>query len=526
MKRKYSISAIIVAFAVVLLIIYKCKKQTNIPVHLELILNQPDPALKAFDSTLVAPFFEEFVQLQKYKSQVLMVYRNHDFNFLWHDSKGRKETAEVLYSRINSISAEGIFQKVPYKDVVDARLAKSSATDLTNELLFTSLYFFYTDKVLDGIDKTKREEMGWFLDRKPNSYVHYLDTLLANPGLVNKETQLNPQYYLLKKALEKYQAIALQGGWDSIQISEDFKRLKPGDTADLIVDIRKRLYTTGDINEDSGSAIFDALLAQGVAAFQSRHGFRADQTIGLKTTGAMNISVADRIKTIVINMERCRWISPSISKEQEYIIINIPAYQLLYIKNDSLALQSDVVVGTTMNQTVIFSGKMKYIVFSPYWNIPESIIKNEVLPGIAKNGNYLAEHNMEWNKGRVRQKPGVRNSLGLVKFIFPNSNNIYLHDTPSKSLFQRESRAFSHGCIRVARPKELAEAILSDDAKWNAEKIDAAMNSGTEKWHTLNREVPVYIGYFTAWVDRSGHLNFYSDVYKRDGQLASLLIEK
>ena len=225
-------------------------------------------------------------------------------------------------------------------------------------------------------------------------------------------------------------------------------------------------------------------------------------------------------------MERCRWISPTISKNKEYIVVNIPAYRLIYIKNDSIALQSDVVVGTTMNQTVIFSGKLKYIVFSPYWNIPQSIIRNEVLPGIKKNPNYLANHNMEWNNGNVRQKPGVRNSLGLVKFIFPNSNNIYLHDTPSKSLFKRESRAFSHGCIRVAKPKELAETILSDDPNWNTEKIDVAMNLGSEKWYSLKSEIPVYIGYFTAWRDRNGNINFYEDVYKRDVQLQNFLTEK
>jgi murein L,D-transpeptidase YcbB/YkuD len=240
----------------------------------------------------------------------------------------------------------------------------------------------------------------------------------------------------------------------------------------------------------------------------------------------MNVSIRDRIKTIIINMERCRWISPTISKNKQYIVVNIPAYKLTYIKKDSIVLQSDVVVGTTANETVIFSGMIKYIVFSPYWNIPQSIIKNEVLPGIQKNRNYLANHNMEWNNGLVRQKPGVRNSLGLVKFIFPNSNNIYLHDTPSKSLFQRERRAFSHGCIRVAKPKQLAEEILINDANWTSEKIDEAMNKGTEKWYPLKSEIPVYIGYFTAWMGREGTINFYKDVYRRDEQLENLLIEK
>ena len=133
---------------------------------------------------------------------------------------------------------------------------------------------------------------------------------------------------------------------------------------------------------------------------------------------------------------------------------------------------------------------------------------------------------MEWHKGNVRQKPGVDNSLGLVKFLFPNNNNIYLHDTPSKQLFNEEKRAFSHGCIRVEKPKELANLILEGDTNWTPEKIDAAMNKGKESWYTLKNKIPVYIGYFTAWVDNDGAINFYKDIYERDEQLAAMLLEE
>jgi murein L,D-transpeptidase YcbB/YkuD len=515
------------AFLCVLGSLMQCKeKNPKLLVDYEINLDQPDPKLKPFDSTLINSFFEKFPKLETYKKEVKEVYSNHHYNYLWHESKGRKETAEVLYNRINAIATEGILQEVPYKEAFDNMLRQSSGTDLTTELFLTSYYFFYTHKVLAGIEQEKREEMGWFIEQESNSYVSYLDTLLANPGLVNKQTQLNRQYYLLKNVLDKYQKMARAGGWDSIQLPDSFKSLRFKDSSSVIKAVRKRLFLSGDLNEDSGSAIFDESLTGGVSNFQKRHGFLIDKTIGKKTIAALNVSVQDRIKTIVINMERCRWISPNISKDKEYIVVNIPAYRLLYIKNDSIALQSDVVVGATMYQTVIFSGKMKYIVFSPYWNIPQSIIKNEIIPGIRKNSNYLASHNMEWNNGQVRQKPGIQNALGLVKFIFPNSNSIYLHDTPSKSLFQRESRAFSHGCIRVARPKDLAETILSADPNWTLEKIEEAMNSGSEKWYPLKQEIPVYIGYFTAWTGRDGNINFYEDVYKRDPQLAALLIEK
>jgi len=222
-------------------------------------------------------------------------------------------------------------------------------------------------------------------------------------------------------------------------------------------------------------------------------------------------------------MERCRWISPDIIKSKELIVINIPAYRLSYFKEGKLELAMKVVVGKDMNQTVVFSGEMKYIVFRPYWNLPRSIIKKEIKPAMAKNKNYLSEHNMEWNGGNIRQKPGPKNSLGLVKFLFPNTNDIYLHDTPSKSLFNEEKRAFSHGCIRVAKPRQLANIIMKDDKNWSPEKIDAAMDNGTEKWYTLKNTIPVYIGYFTAWVDNEGDIHFYDDVYSRDQRLASLI---
>ena len=209
MKRKYIIGGVAVVVVLTLLILFKCRaKQPAAVIDLELKLDQPDPNLKAFDSTLVGPFFKKYPELAPYKNDVLAVYRNHKFDYVWHDSKGRKETAEVLYTRLNTISSEGIFQKVPYKETLDALLVESLKTNLDTELLLTSLYFFYTDKVLAGIDQEKREEMGWFLERESNSYVSFLDTLLANPGLVNKETQLNKQYYLLKKALENYKNIA------------------------------------------------------------------------------------------------------------------------------------------------------------------------------------------------------------------------------------------------------------------------------------------------------------------------------
>jgi murein L,D-transpeptidase YcbB/YkuD len=213
-----------------------------------------------------------------------------------------------------------------------------------------------------------------------------------------------------------------------------------------------------------------------------------------------------------------------VANASEYIFVNIPSYQLNYNRDGERVLEMPVVVGKTMSKTVIFSGNMSFVVFSPYWNVPPSILNSEVLPGIKKDKNYLAKHNMEWNNGQVRQKPGKNNSLGLVKFIFPNSNNIYLHDSPAKTLYARDSRAFSHGCVRVGKPRDLAIEVLKNDPEWTPEKIDAAMRAGTEKWVPLKNKIPVHIGYFTAWVNEQGEIHFYEDIYKRDDQLFDILI--
>ena len=302
--------------------------------------------------------------------------------------------------------------------------------------------------------------------------------------------------------------------------------MKEGDSAVAIAQIRKRLFITGDLSNDSGKTLFDSELKDGLAKYETRHNRKADGIITTTLAKELSIPVEDRIKTIIVNMERCRWIDPAVMSAKELVAVNIPSYKLNYMKEGKSVLESKIVVGKEMNKTVVFSGNISYIVFSPYWNIPKSIIEEEIKPGMEKNSNYLEDKNMEWNDGNVRQKPGKANSLGLVKFMFPNSNNIYLHDTPSKSLFNKESRAFSHGCVRVEKARDLAIAIMDDQNKMSASAIDKAMNKGTEQSVSLKRKIPVYIAYFTAWADKDGNVEFYEDIYNRDNRLAQLLYKK
>jgi murein L,D-transpeptidase YcbB/YkuD len=230
----------------------------------------------------------------------------------------------------------------------------------------------------------------------------------------------------------------------------------------------------------------------------------------------------------------------------DYLMVNIPDFKLLLYKNNKLNFSCKVVLGKQSTGTVIFNANMEYVVFSPYWNIPNSIIKKEIIPSILKNENYLEQHNMEivtndrevvktssirWKEYLdkkfpyvIREKPGPSNSLGLVKFIFPNSHDIYLHDTPAKQLFSQTTRTFSHGCIRVEKPFELAQILLKNDTAWTNEKIKQNMNGGVELWVRLPQKMQVYIVYFTSWVDAAGAIQFRNDVYGHDKKMNKMLL--
>jgi murein L,D-transpeptidase YcbB/YkuD len=479
------------------------------------------------DSTAISSFYKTYPDLLKYQKETISLYQKHNYSQIWFDNKGIVEFGNTLYVKYSNIEKEGLKIAFPYQSKLEGIFnddVENTLNQEATELMITNLYFFYADKVYNGIDAKVTTEMGWLLPRKQISYVSLLDSVMQNSkASLDDKKVLIDQYYKLRNSLTQYREIEKKGGWNPIDLDPNLKSYKLGDSAKAIGQIRERLFLTGDIKNNTKSAIYDEELVEAVNHYQLRNGFKSDNLILPKHLKQMNQPIGERIKQIMVNMERCRWISPDVVNAREYILVNIPSYNLTFIRDGKVALKSPVVVGKTMNKTVIFSGKMSYIVFSPYWYIPTSIIKKEVKPGMAKNSNYLAQHNMEWNNGNVRQKPGKNNSLGLVKFIFPNSNNIYLHDTPSKSLFENETRAYSHGCVRVGKARDLAITILKNDKNWTPAKIDAAMNLGRENAYVLKNKIPVYIGYFTAWVNDEGELNFFQDIYDRDNRLAKLI---
>lgn len=500
------------------------------------------------DSTAVAAFLQEHPEFKQQENQVWKFYSTRKYQFAWFNNDGMVEQASHLINTLSHLENEAIVDTSVYGSRL-MQLYDSIATGnytvqgvdavtRETELLLSATFFRYAEKIWGGIGEKDLQEADWFIKKKRLPYVAILDSMLSNPTYFAKQQPVYRQYDLLKTQLKQYYELEKKGNWTIIEA--DKKSYKPGDSSTSIQEIRKRLYLLGDLTTpDTASMIYDQTMEAAVKNFQNRHGLAIDGAIGPSMLTELNTPVSSRIQQIMINMERSRWVP--VQLKGDYLAVNIPAYKLYVYEDDSLEWECNVVVGSINNKSVIFNGNMKYIVFSPYWNIPASIVAKETLPAIKRNRGYLASHNMEvvggsgvvnpasvnWEKYSgynfpytIRQKPGPNNSLGRVKFLFPNEYSIYLHDTPAKSLFEEPSRAFSHGCIRVSEPKKLAAHLLRHDTTWTAAKIDAAMNRNKENTVTLETPVPVFIAYFTAWVDRSGRLNFRRDVYGHDERLA------
>lgn len=480
-----------------------------------------------FTASNLDSFFVKYDSLRVFQSDMSNFYTSRNYSFAWYTEQGLTEQASHLYMRLENLPEEGLNLSLPYKHNLDSLINLTNGQSLhkksETELLLTALYFFFAQKVWGGLEESASQKINWLMPRKKLSYSALLDSMVLRTA--NSESVKEPvyrQYRLLKEYLKKYRALPPS----KTIIPSTTKAFRPGDASRAIGLIKRQLLVLGDLKDSSEtlSNQYDSSLITAVKNFQKRHGQKDDGVIGNSMITELNVPVQKRIEQIMVNMERTRWLP--IDVRGRYLAVNIPEFVLHAYYDDSLLWNMNVVVGKDVNKTVIFAGKISQIVFSPYWNVPAGILKKEVLPGIQKDKTYLEKHHMEMFGSTVRQKPGPWNSLGAVKFLFPNSHSIYLHDTPSKNLFQESKRAFSHGCIRVAEPQKLATYLLNDSTTWTEEKIAQAMSSGKEHFAVIKEPMPVYITYFTAWVDRQGHLNFREDIYKRDAELADLLMKR
>jgi len=476
-----------------------------------------------FDSNKINHFITKYPLFKPLQNDIQKFYASRKYTYAWYDKSGIIEQADNLYNRITNIVEEGLPENILYKDSLTELFQQSStAPNTENELMLTAQYFDYAQKAWGGISEKETKSLDWFLPRKKIDLPFLMDSLLKDPASeIIKNGYTYRQYGLLKDYLKKYRDIESKNKWAYIQPGN--KSFKISDSSSIIPMVREKLFLLGDLPVNSANIVFDKDLETAIKKFQYRFGMKEDGIVGAAVIKQLNEPLDKYIRMLIVNMERCRWVPAHL--KNNYLIVNIPAFELFSYENDSLLFTMKVVVGKEVHKTVIFNGDLKYVVFSPYWNVPPSIMKNEILPALKKDPAYLQKHNMEWNGNSIRQKPGPKNSLGLVKFLFPNSYNIYLHDSPAKSLFNENARAFSHGCIRVAQPKKLAEYLLQDDPNWTETKIEAAMKKGKEQYVTLKNPVPVFIAYLTTWVDREGKLNIRKDIYNRDERLANMLIK-
>ncbi len=484
-----------------------------------------------FDSTALRNFLHQYPVFEAYRTELETFYRDRRFAFAWFEGETLIEPAGNLLNRIAHLPEEGIHQLIPYQGQTDSLRHLQPASFESNlqlELLLTAQYFMFAQFVWEGMDQSFSEKAKWYLPRKKIAYERYLDSLLKNTdGPLSPEEPVYRQYLLLKTHLRKYQEWAQEGNWE---IFHSKKTLREGDSATWIPRLKKRLARMTDFRGDTTSKQFDAALKEGLKSFQERHGLAIHGRVDQATLAELNVSPTRRVEQLIVNMERSRWLP--IRMEGRYLGVNIPEFKLHVYHSDSLLWSTPVVVGKSMHQTTVFYGQIQYLVFSPYWNVPSSIVRQEFIPSMQKDPSFLSRNRIEVTGYRsqgepiMRQLPGPQNSLGLVKFMFPNRYDIYLHDTPSKSLFDAQSRAFSHGCIRVSDPAKLAAFLLSDKPEWGETSIRNAMHAGKEQYVNLKEKVPVFIAYFTAFIDREERLHFREDIYGLDQKLAKGLIDR
>ena len=360
---------------------------------------------------------------------------------------------------------------------------------------------------------------------------------------------LSPRYDRLRQALAAYRAMAELGGWQPIPGGP---ALKPGMTDPRVGLVRDRLRLWGDLAADADPAVgerdvYDDALAAAVERMQGRHGLTRDRVIGRNTLAALNVPVEDRIEQLVLNLERRRWIPDDLGPK--YVYVNLADFHLKVVDRERTVYDTRVVVGRPYHRTPVFSHAMTYVEVNPYWHVPQSIAREELLPKIREDAGFLARNNYtlfsDWSAGaveidplsvdwttvsseafgyKIRQEPGDANALGRLKFMFPNRFNVYLHDTPAKSLFARDQRSFSHGCIRVMDPVGLAEIVLAEVPGWTLDRINETIESGRRTVVSLAEPLPVHLDYQTAWVNKDGSVHFRSDIYDRDRVLAEALM--
>ncbi len=485
--------------------------------------------------------------------QTRQFYEQRAFSPAWIKDAKPRDQMEDLVEALQQVDRDGLDPELYSATLIKTKREEATKGFLTDpgfdpkeagrlDVWLTYLYLKHASDLANGISDLASADKRWRIAPDTFDSLAHLREAIDNDRIADSLADLRPQhreYAALRDALAAHRKIAADGGWPVVP---ETLRLKPGQSDPAVAAVATRLSVSGDYAGPAELTTYTDDLQKAVRQFQTRHGLAAAGLLGAETVAALNVPVDARIRQIELNMERWRWLPQNLG--ERYVLVNIPEMRLRVYEGDRVPLSMAVVVGTPHTPTPIFNDQMRYVVLSPYWNVPDSIAQGETVPGMLKDPTYLTRNNMEivdksgkaipvddmdmdaLDQYRFRQRPGKANSLGLVKFMFPNEYNVYLHDTPADSLFARAGRAFSHGCVRVENPMALAEYVLRDQPKWTTDAINTAMHAGTETQVQLTAPLPVYLGYWTAGVDNAGTLHFRADVYGIDADQRKRLSER
>lgn len=494
---------------------------------------------------------------------VARFYKQRHYQLAWFDRQGLMHQGEVLLNRLKNAHQQGlnpteyrlIQWEPPLKSVHFSSIGAD--LDLSNEIVrldiaLTQSFLKYASDLQHG----RLHPDAFTLVQRPKSNLspeliaQHLKAAIREGRLESFFQDLSPQhseYHSIKKHLVRFETIKQLGGWPLIP---DGRTLKPGSISPRIPILSKHLLITGDLPlaHFSTREQFNEPLEAAVKRYQQRNGISADGIVGDKTLECLNISVDERITQLKLNMERWRWLPADLGAN--HLMVNIPGFELKIIEDHTVKSAMRVIVGRKKRQTPILSSTLTYLEFNPFWNIPQTIARKDILPKIKSDPQYLSKNNIQvlsgWDRNsqmldpsvidwhafsdnylpyRLRQDPAPHNALGQVKFMFPNHHSIYIHDTPGKALFNKEMRSFSSGCVRVEHPLELARLLLKDQ-QWDHQRIATTIDTKKRRTIVMKQPLPVHLVYFTAWTDVDGTLHFGPDIYDRDQRLLAALRPK
>lgn len=496
-------------------------------------------------------FFPEGEEISFYQ-ELMEFYDQRHHKPIWSEGESFQNNPQELIQEIKNSYSEGLKPSDYHLEIINQIMDNPQlfTDDFLDQralldILLTDAYLSLASDYLNG--KINAEIIVDDYDYRDDQLeAQKLLNLLFEEKNISKilEAQLpkSDNYTALRKKLYLYRDSGKIDPWPKIESGETLGVKAEGERVNqLIENLLARNYLSS--SQFESRRFFGENVKRAVAQFQMNNGLNADGVVGKKTLNALNLSREYRIKQLIINMERWRWLPEDLG--QRYIYVNIADYNLKLFVNNQLKMEMKTIVGREQRSTPVFSDTIDYLVLNPYWYVPESIAVKDILPEIKKDQKYLEENNfslfqytgnnkleeidpdeVEWNQINeenfnylIRQNPGNNNSLGRVKFMFPNKFSVYLHDTPGKYLFSKNQRNFSSGCIRIEKPVDLAEYLLNDQEEWTRNNIEEEMKKDTEKIIYLNNPIKIYLQYNTAWVNHFGNLNFREDIYNRDQKI-------